>query len=88
VYKKKGKEPLTVSSYRGITLCSTVAKLYERVLLNRITVTSIVDLLNMPDSLQTAYCKGLACSDAIFFTQEAILSYLHDGAHPLLVMHF
>lgn len=73
VYKKRGKDPFMVSSYRGITLCSTVAKLYEQLLLNH--MAPIVDVLNLPDGLQTAYCKGMACSDAIFF---------YSGGCPLL----
>lgn len=48
----------------------------------------IFDVLNLPDGLQTAYCKGMACSDAIFFTQEVVLSYLHNGASPLLAMYY
>lgn len=78
------KDFLKVSSYRSITLCFTVAKLYKRLLLN--CMAPIANVLNLPDGLQTAYCKGMACSDAIFFTQEVVLSYLHSGACPLLTI--
>ena len=85
IYKRKGKDPLDVSSYRGITISSVFAKLYETLILDR--MSPIVDILNLPDCLQTAYRKGLSCSDAIFFTQETILSFLNDGGHPLLGMY-
>ena len=84
VYKRKGKDPLSPSSYRGITLSSVIAKLYELIILDRIH--PVLDSLNLPDSLQTAYRKGLSCSDAIFTTQEALLTHLREGGHPYLCM--
>ena len=60
IYKRKGKDPLNVSSYRGITISSVFAKLYERLILDR--MSPIVDILNLPDCLQTAYRKGLTPS--------------------------
>lgn len=44
-------------------------------------MSPIVDILNLPD------CSYRKSSDAIFFTQETILSILNDGGHPLLGMY-
>ena len=84
VYKGKGKDPLLPSSYRGITLSSVIAKLYELIIRDRIY--PLLNSLNLPDCLQTAYRKGLSCSDAIFATQEALLTHLREGGHPYLSM--
>ena len=40
----------------------------------------------MPDCLQTAYRKDLSCSDAIFTTQEALLTHAREGGHPYLCL--
>ena len=37
-----------------------------------------------PHHGQTAYQKGISCTDAIFSTQEAILQHMRDGEHPTL----
>ncbi len=71
VYKGQGKDPLLVNSYRGITLSSVLAKLLEIVLLQRLS--PVLEDLGVPDSLQTAYQKGISCMDAIYATQEALI---------------
>ena len=78
VYKAKGKDPLMVGSYRGITLSSVLSKLLESIILKRLDC--ILSDLNIPHCLQTAYRKGLSCSDA---TQEA---HLRDGGYPYLCL--
>ena len=42
--------------------------------------------LQLPDFLQTAYQKGLSCSDAVFTTQEALLIHLRESGHPYLCL--
>ena len=84
IYKKKGLNPLLPSSYRGITIPPVLAKLYELIILRRLQ--PILSELNLPEKLQTAYQKGLSCSDAIFATQEAILAHLREGGHPYLCL--
>ena len=84
IYKGKGKDPLLVSSYRAITISSSLSKLLESITLSRLN--PLLDDLNIPDRLQTAYRKGLSCTDAIFVTQEALLIHLHEGGHPYLCL--
>ncbi len=84
VYKGQGKDPLLLNSYRGITLSSVVAKLLEIVLLQRLS--PVLEDLGVPDSLQTAYQKGISCMDAIYATQEALMTHLQDGGHPYLCL--
>ena len=84
VYKAKGKDPLLAGSYRGITISSVVSKLLESIILKRLN--HLLENLNIPHCLQTAYRKGLSCSDAVFATQEALLTHLREGGHPYLCL--
>ena len=84
IYKGKGKDPLLTTSYRGITISLSLSKLLESIILNRLH--PFLDEINVPDCLQTAYRKGLSCSDATFATQEALLIHLREGGHPYLCL--
>lgn len=66
IYKGKGKDPLLQSSYRGITLTSVLAKVFEFVLLDRIL--PIISGSGIPQLTQTAYQKGVSCSEAIIYS--------------------
>ena len=77
VYKGRGKDPLLASSYRGITLSSIMAKSLEIVILKR--MSPFLDEIGFPDVNQTAYQKGVSCTDAIFSTQEVLLNYIRQG---------
>ena len=79
VYKGKGRDPLVQSSYRGITLTSVLAKTFEFVLLDRIL--PIISDARIPQLTQTAYQKGISCSEAIFACQEAISKFIKEGEH-------
>ena len=60
VYNGKGKDPLLTSSYRGITLSSSImAKTLEIVMLNR--MSPLLDEIGFPDINQTAYQKSISC---------------------------
>ena len=61
IYKGQGKDPLLQTSYRGITLTSVMAKTFEFGLLDRLLPT--ISELNVPLLTQTAYQKGVSCSD-------------------------
>ena len=74
IYKRQGKDPLLVSSYRGITLSSVLSKVLEIILLQRLS--SPLEKQGFPDQLQTAYQKGVSCMDAIFATQETLTNHL------------
>lgn len=77
VYKGKGKDPLQMNSYRGISLTSVLANVFEFVLLDRILPT--LSDVNLPQLNQTAYQKGVSCSEAIFACQETISKFIREG---------
>ena len=85
VYKGKGKDPLIPNSYRGITMSSVIAKTLEIVLLKR--MSPILDEIGFPDMNQTAFQKGISCSDAIFSTQEVLVNYIRQGNNPFLCLY-
>ena len=82
VHKGKGKDPFQPDSYRGITLSSVICKLLEIILLQ--CLSPLLEEASIPDFAQTAYQKGLSCTDAIFATQEALLTHVRDGGKPFL----
>ena len=84
VHKGKGKDPFQPDSYRGITLSSVICKLLEIILLQCL---SPLKEAGVPDFAQTAYQKGLSCTDAIFATQEALLTHIRDGGKPFLCFY-
>ena len=77
IYKGKGRDPLLIKSYRGITLTSVLAKVFELVLLDRIS--PILEDAGIPQLTQTAYRKGISCADSIFAGQEAQLKFTSEG---------
>ena len=84
VYKGKGKDPYAVDSYRPITVTSTLSKVLELVLLQRMELT--LREAGIPHLNQTAYRKNVSCADGIFSTQEAILRYINDGSTVYMCM--
>ena len=82
VFKGKGRDPLIPSSYRGITLTSVIAKCLEIALLNRLS--PILEERSFPHYAQTAYRRGVSCTDAIFATQEAILKHIREDEKPTI----
>ena len=76
IYKGKGKDPLKTTSYRGITLTSVIAKTFEILLLDRILL--ILSDRNIPQLTQTAYRRGVSCTDATFTCQETISKFIRD----------
>ena len=85
VHKGTGKDPFKPESYRGITLSSVISKLFEIILLCRLSPT--LEEVGVPDFAQTAYQKGISCADAIFATQEALLTHVRDGGKPFLCLY-
>ena len=59
-------------------------KLVDVIILNRLS--DILEDLQLPDVLQTAYQKGLFCSDAVSATQEALIIHLRESGHPYLCL--
>ena len=84
IYKRQGKDPLLVNSYRGITISSILSKVLEIILLQRLS--PILNDSAFPDQLQTAYQKGITRIDATFTTQETLTCHLRDGDQPYLCL--
>ena len=78
IYKGKGRDPLSMDNYRGISLTSVVGKLFERILLQRIT--PVLKESGIPHFTQTAYQAGISCSDPTAVVQEAVKKYIEDGS--------
>ena len=76
VNKGKAKDPVLQGNYRGITLSSVLAKCSEFVLLDRIV--PVLSESNLPQLNQTAFQKGISCSDAIFSCQESISKFVRE----------
>ena len=85
VHKGKGKDPFLPGNYRGITLSSVICKLFEIILLQRLT--PFLEKAGVPDFAQTAYQKGLSCADAIYATQEALLTHVRHGGKLFLCFY-
>ena len=66
-----------MNSYRGVSLTSVLAKVFEFVLLDRI-LPALSDN-NLPQLNQTAYQKGVSCSEATFACQETISKFIREG---------
>ena len=85
IYKGRGKDPLLVSSYRGITLSSVIAKLFEVIILRRLS--PCLGEAGFPDISQTAYQNGMSCADAIYATRETLLTHVREGGRPFLCLY-
>lgn len=85
MYKKNGKDPLLPGSYRGITLSSAIIKVFEIILLQCLTLT--LEEFGCPDFAQTAYQKGLSCIDAIYATQETLLTHARENGKAFLCFY-
>ena len=73
VYKGGGNDPLNINSYRRVTLTSMLAKVLEALALTRLQCHFLER--NIPHPNQTAYCKGVSCTEAIFSTMKVISTY-------------
>ena len=78
IYKGKGKDPLLTNNYRGISLSSIISKVFERVILLR--MTPILEEKGIPHRTQTAYQAGISCCDATEVVQEVVKAYINCGS--------
>lgn len=85
IYKGKGRNPLDPNSYRGITLTSTIAKCFEKIILNR--MTPILEEQGFPHPSQTAYIRGRSCTDGLFVTNETLHTFARNGDSPYLCLY-
>ena len=85
VYKGKGKDPLLMENYRGITLSSVMVKLFEIILQQRLS--PLFEDIGFPDISQTAYQSGLSCGHAIYATQEVLLTQIREGGNQYICFY-
>ena len=78
IYKGKGKNPLLTNNYRGISLTSVIGKLFERILLLRLT--PVLEENGIPHHTQTAYQAGISCADPTEVVQEAVKNHIQHGS--------
>ena len=81
VYKGGGRDPLKTDSYRGFTLTSTISKVLEFLVLERLE--SVFASAGIPHVNQYSYRRAVSCADAIFATQE-IYQRREPGVHVCL----
>ena len=70
VYKGGGKDPLEVDSFRGVTSTSTLTKVLEFLIVDRLQLFLLEP--GLPHVYQSAYRRGISSTEAIFATQETI----------------
>ncbi len=80
LYKGRGN-PLDPNSYRGISLTSIMAKMYERVLLSRLQAWSATTMVaNLP---QFGFRKGCSTIHAVFMLQTVVHEVVSIARRPL-----
>ena len=77
IYKGKGKDPLDTNSYRGISLSSSISKVFETIVLRRLL--PVLEEMNIPHLNQTAYQRGISIQDVTFAVQETVRKYVREG---------
>ena len=82
VHKGKGRDPQVCKNYWGIMLTSVLLKCLEVIIFERLECLFVEK--GFPHPSQTAYQRGLSCTDAIFSTEEAILKHIREGNTPYL----
>ena len=85
VYKGGGKDPMDVQSYRGISLNSVISKILERLIL--VCLEPVYSGGGIPHPNQSAYRKGVSCTDAIFATQETLIHFLQEKCSVYMCLY-
>jgi len=80
---KYGKDPTKVSSYRPISLTSTIGKILERLVTNRLSY--FVEKNNLLTNVQTGFRKGRSTIDHLIRLQDTINKYNHNNGYTLAV---
>ena len=74
---KTGKKNTSLrENNRGITLLTTLYKIFEKLMLNRIMISAKVRKLDICHPLQSAYQKQMCCLMSSFILQEATYHYI------------
>ena len=80
---KQGKDPHFAKSYRPISLTSTVGKVREKLVSNRLSYH--VEKNNLLTNVQTGFRKGRGAIDQIIRLQDTINKYNHNRGYTLAV---
>lgn len=78
IVKNKQDDITALSNYRPITISSTISKVFEYFLLNRVSCFLI------HDELQFAYSKNIGCPNAIFLLRRVILHFNNNASNIYL----
>ena len=70
VFKGHGGDPASTDSYRDISVLSTLCKVFEKILVERLNAELLS--IGIPSELQFAYCKNRSTLQANFILQETI----------------
>ena len=70
VYKGGGNDPLEVDSFRRVTSTSTLTKVLEFLIVDRLQLFLLEP--GLPHVNQSAYRRGISSTEVIFATQETI----------------
>lgn len=85
VYMGKGKDPLSMNSYRGVTLTSVIAKCFEFVLLERLL--PILEDNGIPHINQTGFRKESPCIDSMFASYESAIHYCRQKGKIYMMLY-
>ena len=75
LYKQKGKDKTDPRNYKGITLTSSLGKLFEKIILNRIKNWTESSDLKFPNPLQFGFCKNSGAQLTAWTLQECIHNF-------------
>ena len=78
---KAGKDPHAPSSYRPISLTSTLCKVMEKLIANRLMW--FLEKNNKLSNVQTGFRKNRSTVDQIVWLQDAINKYIRNQGHTL-----
>jgi hypothetical protein len=84
IYKNKG-DPGNPDSYRGITLVSSVGKVFTSILNSRLT--KYADLVDMIPNAQAGFRKGYSTTDNIFCLYVLIDIYIYMSFGKNYIAH-
>jgi len=80
---KSGKDPQDFTSYRPIRLTSTVGKVMEKLITNRLTYH--LEKNKLLTNVQTGFRKGKSTTDHIIRLQDAINKYNNNKGYSVAV---
>ena len=85
VYKRNNKDRSEPSNYRGITLTSVIAKLFEKLILNRIMKVIELSGVPFPNPLQFGSRKDHGALTAAFVLHDSI-SFFLERSSPVFAL--